>query len=197
MKPKSLRLTGFNRRFFGRHNADPSQILLFFACEREDALVPTEDCAGEGFGGAAGSGVGNEYGIGKGSDKLVALPGQVSRGAAIRFIEGREQQQTPLLDWFAPGGGDAHTVQAASRADDEGLGALQQDIQAFFLDRRVKPADHRDAGVPKRVCEIVGADNQRAGTLLRTQEGQFLPACHLKVPERLKVLRRIPIEALL
>ncbi len=56
----------------------------------------------------------------------------------------------------------------------------------------MKPADYRDLGIPKGVCEVVGSDDQRAGAFLGAEESQFLSAAYPKVTERHKVLWRVP-----
>ena len=102
--------------------------------------------AGEYFGdGATGFGVDDNGVIRQGGGKEVAAAGGFFGGPAHGLGEGGQQEQAPCFKGGPPGAGNAHALQAARQADDDGLVAAQQDIQAILLDGGVEPADDRRA----------------------------------------------------
>lgn len=102
-------------------------------------------------------GMGDEDPIGQGGDQCVAAAGGIGGDAARGFLERGEQQQASGVDGGLPGAGEAHPVEGARRANDEGLSATQEDIQAVPFDWGMEAADNRFALVAEPGGGIVGA----------------------------------------
>ena len=119
--------------------------------------------ASEGFCVATGGGVGDEDSLGEGGNEFVALGCARDRRAAQCRWEWGEDQQAALVRRLVPRSRDAHVLDAAGWANDDGLIASQEQSQAFLFHRRLEPADHGDVRIPHRPREVIHLEDDIAG----------------------------------
>jgi len=108
--------------------------------------------------------VGNPHFGGESGHEEIATGGERGGGAAHGGGKRRQYQQAARGERRAEHGIETRG-QAAGGADDDGLGAAEQDAQAFLFHRRVKTADHGAAGVAPVGRLIVGAEDCLAGAV--------------------------------
>jgi hypothetical protein len=140
--------------------------------EGEQGFVGGEEATGEVVGAAVWGGVGDEDGVGEGGDEGVAGSGEVAGDAALVGWEGREEKQATIGEWLFPGGWEAHAVDGAGGADDERLGAAEEEVEGFALHRGVEAADDDAAGVAEGADEVVGLEDEAAGACGGAEEGE-------------------------
>ena len=93
-----------------------------------------------------------------GNDLVAAkrgFPGDASR----LFAEGRQEQDASSIEGGAAVSRNSHRINGPTRANDDGLLAPEQDLQAVFLDRRVKSTDDGDAFLSEAASGIMSAQN--------------------------------------
>ncbi len=142
------------------------------AIEGVERFGPGEDLTAEDFRLAAEGGVRDKDSICEGGDEAVALLGSLAGGAADTLGEGRDEQEADLLDGLFPFGGQSHTLDASRRAEDDRLRAAQEEAQALLLHRGVEAADDGDASFAQGDGEIVGAEDDVAGTAHGAEQGE-------------------------
>ena len=73
--------------------------------------------------------------------------------------KGGKKEQSAIVDQGRPVGGDAHFVNAFCGANDNGLAAAQEDIEAIFFNGGMESADEDHAGIAKVPYEVVGLED--------------------------------------
>ena len=129
------------------------------------------------FAVAVRVGMRHDHGGGQIGDDAVASHGRFFSGADEAGLERGDDQQPAFID----GGtavnrlrGDA-LEQAAGQAPDNRMGRTEQDAQALLLHRRMEAADDGDALLAEQLGEVVGVEDELAGTLFRAQQRDHGP----------------------
>lgn len=92
-----------------------------------------------------------------------ALFGGFFGGAADGGGEGAEDEEFVAIVFLMPVFREGKRIEAPGGADHDGLGAAEEDAEAFFFNGSVKAADHGEIGAAPRLGEIHRFDDSRSG----------------------------------
>ena len=101
---------------------------------------------------------------GESQDEAGAGFGGFARGAPDAEVKKGNEEQFAALEFGLPVPGELKGIESAGGADDDGLGAAQEDAQAFPFHRRVEAADDRAVLGAPALGKVHGFDDFRAGT---------------------------------
>jgi len=93
--------------------------------------------------------------VGKSGDELVSPARGAGVGAARGLLETGDDEEATAFERRPPYGRYPHFSQRPRRTYNNGLGSLEENLQALFLDRRMKAADQGHAFIPEPSAGIV------------------------------------------
>jgi hypothetical protein len=100
-------------------------------------------------------GVNDEDLVGKSRDEFVSPTGGTGVGAARGLLEARHDEKASAFQCRPPFGRNPHFSHRPRRTYDNGPRSLKENLQALFLDRRMKAADQRHAFILELSAGIV------------------------------------------
>jgi len=131
---------------------------------------------------APGRDVGEAGFVGEGGDEFVTAAGEVGGDAGFGFGKGREEKQATSSEGGLPLRRNAFG-QGSRRAEDDGLGAAQEDAETFPLHRRVEAADDAAAIVAPMRGLVVSAKDGATWTAGGTKERGLRLGEQFEIPE--------------
>jgi hypothetical protein len=128
--------------------------------------------------------------VGESSDEFVAAGGKFGGGALLGSGETGENQKATACQGRFPVGRQTQILQAAGRADDDGLRAAKEDAETLFFHRRMEAADHTPPGVAPMGRLIIGGEDCAARTPGGAEEGDARLREQVEIAEGGDVRRR-------